>query len=144
MQSYCRKSFLLPALMFRVVVCPPANIREAGGFWLFLPALSIYLTNCFLHLRPCQPTVFTPEKYKEVDSGVPGVASSVGWLPKWRVSAGARAGPSSGLGLGPIPSQHQDRDSDQTVFTRAVKGLFIASAAHGWVRGQSGSSEQGW
>lgn len=132
--------------MSGAVVCPPANIREARGLWLFLPVLCISLTNCFPHLGPCQPTVLTPEKCEEVDPEVQGVASSAGRLPKWKVSAGARADPSSGLGLGLIPCQHQDQDSDQTMFTRTAKGLFIASAAHlsrSWVRGQGGSSEQG-
>lgn len=74
------------------------------------------------------------------------LASSEGQLPNWKVSAGVGAGPSPGLGVGPITSLHQDQDSGQTVFTRAAKGLFIASAAllsGSRVRGQGGSSEQG-
>ena len=56
-------------------------------------------------------------------------SSAEGWLPSWRVSAGAGAVPSRGLGVDPALSLHQDHDSGQTVFTRTAKGLFIASAA---------------
>lgn len=76
-----------------------------------------------------------------------GVASAEGQLPYRRLSAQAEAGPSPGLGVGPTPSLLQDHDSGQRVFTRAAKGLFIASAAplSGYrVRGQGGSSERGW
>lgn len=88
------------------------------------PVPSISLIDCLTHLGPCQPKMFTPEKWE-----VWTWSSAEGRLPSWRVSAGAGAVPSRGLGVGPTLSLHQDHDSGQTVFTRTARGLFIASAA---------------
>lgn len=69
------------------------------------------------------------------------------WGPAPQSEGIHRGHPNPGLGTGPTPSLHQDHDSGQTLFIRAVKGLFIVSAAPfsgSRVRGQGGSSEQGW